>query len=323
MKMRIAGWAAGLAVALLGGAVSAQGFPDRPITLVVPFAAGASADGIGRILAQELSGSLGQPVIVRNQPGAGGAVGLMAVAHSQPDGYTLGLGATGAIAINPHVPNAAPLKPNKDLAPVAKLADVPLVIVAGKRTGYKNLKDMLDQARAHPQDPVAFATPGQYTAQHLSGELLARMAGIRMNAVPYRGSGPAVTDLLGGQIGVAAVDLTSAYPHIKTGDLIALGTTGAHRTAVAPELPTIAEGGVAGYDAPAWMGLFAPAKIPAAVSAKISAAVKSALAKPEVRKRLINLAAEPDYMDPQDFSRFIAKESSRWEQLVKSINQKG
>ncbi|MBV6304634.1 tripartite tricarboxylate transporter substrate binding protein [Candidimonas humi] len=322
MNMRIGAWAAGLAMAWAGAAVAAQGFPDRPITLVVPFAAGASADGIGRVLAQELSTSLGQPVIVRNQPGGGGAVGLMAVAHSQPDGYTLGLGATGAIAINPHIPNAAPLKPNKDLAPVAKLADVPLVIVAGKRTGYKNLKDMLDKARAHPQDPIIFGTPGQYTAQHLSGELLARMAGIRMNAVPYRGSGPAVTDLLGGQIGVAVVDLTSAYPHIKTGDLVALGTTGARRSAVAPELPTIAEGGVAGYDAPAWMGLFAPAGIPPAAADKVSAAVKAALAQPEVRKRLINLAAEPDYMGPQDFSRFIARESNRWEQLLKSINQR-
>ena len=167
-----------------------------------------------------------------------------------------------------------------------------------------------------------FGTPGQYTAQHLSGELLARMAGIRMNAVPYRGSGPAVTDLLGGQIGVAVVDLTSAYPHIKTGDLVALGTTGARRSAVAPELPTIAEGGVAGYDAPAWMGLFAPAGIPPAVADKVSAAVKSALAQPDVRKRLINLAAEPDYMGPQDFSHFIARESNRWEQLLKSINQR-
>lgn len=310
----------GLMAFAIAQTVCAQTYPAKPITLIVPFAPGASADGIARLLSKELSTTLGQPVIVENKPGAGGTVGLLSVAHAKPDGYTLGMGATGAIAVNPHLPDPSTLKPQTDLAAVAKLANIPLVLIAGKAAGYSTLKDMLEKARAHPKDTVIYGTPGQYTSQHLSVELMARMAGIKMSAVPYRGSGPAVTDVLGGQIGVAMVDLTSAYPHIKSGALIALGVTSAKRSKVAPDLPTIAEAGVPGYDAPAWMGLFAPAGVQPEIINKISNAVKIALAKPEVQQKMIFLAADPSYENAEDFSKFTQAESKKWGHLLQSIS---
>ncbi|MBO1114039.1 Bug family tripartite tricarboxylate transporter substrate binding protein [Bordetella petrii] len=312
--------ALGLASLLGAHAAGAQPYPSKPITLIVPFAAGASADGIARVLAKDMSASLGQPVVVENKPGGGGAVGLMMVSHTKPDGYTLGMGATGAIAVNPHRPGASPLKPEQDLTPVAKLANIPLVMIAGKSTGYASLKDLIQKAKQHPAEPLIYGTPGQYTAQHLSGELVGEMAGIKMSAVPYRGSGPAVSDVLGGQIGLAVVDLTSAYPHVKAGALVALGVTSAQRTKVAPDLPTLAESGLPGYDAPAWMGLFGPAQLPPDIAGKIADAVRDALAKPAVQQQVIGLAAEPDYADAAQFAAFTHAESERWGKLLQSIS---
>ncbi|MBB3639571.1 tripartite tricarboxylate transporter substrate binding protein [Variovorax atrisoli] len=297
---------------------SAQQFPSKPITLVVPFAPGASADAIARVVGKEMSQLLGQPVVVDNKPGAGGALGLMAVARASADGYTIGLGATGAIAVNSHLPDAPPLKPQSDLSPLGKMADIPLVVVASGSAGYGNLQAFLADAKAKP-GKISYATPGQYTSQHLSGELLAKMGNVSISAVPYRGSGPAVTDLLGGVVPVAVVDLTSAYPHIKAGKLVALGVTSAERSKVAPELPTIAEAGVKGYAAPAWMGLFVAAKTPADVKAKLSGALQKALSNQEVRHQISNLAAEPAYMDPQDFGQFIAGESRKWGDLISQM----
>jgi tripartite-type tricarboxylate transporter receptor subunit TctC len=296
----------------------AQTFPGKPLTLIVPFAPGASADGIARIVARELSQALGQPVVVDNKPGAGGALGLIALAKAPADGYTIGMGATGAIAINPHLPDAPPLKPERDLVAVAKVADIPLVVVAGASAGHSSLKAFLNQARATPGG-LSYATPGQYTAQHLSGELLASMAKVPMTAVAYRGSAPAVSDLLGGQVPAAVVDLTSAYPHIKAGKLTALGVTSASRSKIAPEIPTIAEEGVPGYAAPAWMGLFAPAKTPPAVTARLSNELKTIMAKPEVQAQLTGLAAEPVFMDGKVFGEFIADESKKWAAVAAKI----
>jgi tripartite-type tricarboxylate transporter receptor subunit TctC len=305
-----------LALAVFTGASAwAQGFPAKPVTLIVPFASGASADGLARIVARELSQALGQPVVVDNKPGAGGALGLIAVTKAPADGYTIGVGATGAIAINPHLPDAPPLRPEKDLVPVAKIADIPLVLVTSANSGHGNLKAFLNQSRAKPGG-LSYGTPGQYTAQHLSGELLASMTKVPLTAVAYRGSAPAVTDLLGGQVPAAVVDLTSAYPHVKAGKLVALGVTSASRSRVAPEIPTIAEEGVPGYAAPPWMGLFAPARTPNAVTTRLSDALKAIMAKPEVQSQLVGLAAEPVYMDGKGFGEFIAAESKKWATVV-------
>jgi tripartite-type tricarboxylate transporter receptor subunit TctC len=308
----------GLVLAAAATAASAQAFPNRQITLIVPFAPGASADGIARIVGRELSAALKQPVVVENKPGAGGALGLVAVSKSAPDGYTIGLGATGAIAINPHLPDAPPLKPQTDLVPVGKLADIPLVLITSSSSGHGNLKAFLNKSRA-TKGGLTFGTAGQYTAQHLSGELLAMMSGTPLQAVPYRGSAPAVTDVLGGQVPAAVVDLTSAYPHIKAGKLTAFGVTSATRSRIAPEIPTIAEEGVTGYSAPAWMGLFAPARTPVEVRARLTQALQAILAKPEVQAQIVGLAAEPSFLDAKGFGRFIDVESRKWASVIAKL----
>jgi tripartite-type tricarboxylate transporter receptor subunit TctC len=311
-----------LALSAFADQAQAQAFPSRPITLVVPFAPGASADGIARIVGRELSLALGQAVVVDNTPGGGGATGLILVSKAAPDGYTIGMGATGAIAVNPHLPDAAPLNPQQQLTPIAKVADIPLVFVAGAKAGYANLPTFLDKAKggdASTGTGISSGTTGQYTAQHLAGELLASMSKVKMVAVPYRGSGPAVTDLLGGQLPVAVVDLTSAYPHVKSGALVALGVTSPTRSTVAPEIPTLAEGGVPGYSATAWMGIFAPAKVPPAIVDKLTSAIRSVLAKPEVQSQIVSLAAEPKYLAPAEFGRFIQGETNKWGRVISSI----
>lgn len=310
---------AGIALAASAcGALAQSVFPSKPITLVVPFAAGASADLIARTVGRELSTELGQTVVVDNKPGAGGALGLLAVARAPADGYTMGLGATGAIAVGPHLPDAPPLNPQRDLVPLGKLADIPLVLVTSASGQLRDMKSFLNAARQAP-DGLSYGQSGQYTSQHLAGELLANMAQVRLTAVPYKGSGPAVTDLLGGNIPAAVVDLTSAYPHIKAGKLVALGVTSAKPTKVAPEIPAIAQEGIAGYAAPAWMGLFLPAKTPPEVRAKLSAAMHKVMQLPAVEAQITRLAAEPAYMDGAAFETFIAQESKKWAEVVKRI----
>lgn len=309
-----------VAALVLASAASAQSYPAKPITLIVPFAPGASADGIARIVGRELAQLLGQPVVVENKAGAGGALGLMAVAKSAADGYTIGLGATGAIAVNPHLPDAPPLQPQQDLMPLAKLADIPLVFVTSSSSGYGNLQAFLKAARNTPGG-LSYGTAGQYTSQHLSGELLSNLAGVPLVPIPYRGSGPAVTDLLGGMVPAAMVDLTSVYPHVKAGKLVALGLTSAKRSKVAPELPTLAEEGIAGYAAPAWMGLFLPAKTPVEVRNRLSGALQKVMANPTVQSQIQGLAAEPAYLEPQAFGEFIASETKKWGSVIARIQQ--
>jgi len=303
----------------LAGHAGAETYPSKPITLVVPFAPGASADGMARLIGKELSQSLGQAVVVENKAGAGGALGLIAVSKSTPDGYTIGLGATGAIAVNPHLPDAPPLNPQKDLQPLIKLADIPLVFVASTASGFGNVQAVIREARKNPAG-VSCANSGQYTSQHLAAELLASLSQSRLVAVPYRGSGPAVTDVLGGNVPTAMVDLTSAYPHIKSGKLVALGLTSAVRSKVAPEIPTLAEEGVSGYAAPGWMGLFLPAKVPQEVSARLTSALAAIMAQPNVQAQITAMAAEPAYLDGPRFGQFIADESKKWSGVIARLS---
>lgn len=305
-----------LMLGLSGTLAGAQTFPDKPLTLVVPFAPGASADGIARIVARELGAALGQQVIVDNKPGGGGATGLLAVAKSAPDGYTIGLGATGAIAVNPHLPDASPLNPEKQLDPLGKLADIPLVVATHAKSGLDTLQGAIDKART---SEVTCGNSGNYTSQHLAAELLANMAKVKLTSVPYRGSAPAVTDLLGGQIALAVVDLTSAYPHVKSGALKALGVTSATRSKVAPEIPTVAEAGVPGYAATGWMGLFLPKGVPAAAATRLSQELAKVLAKPDVQAQILALSAEPAHLDAPQFGAFISGESRKWAQVIGAL----
>lgn len=296
----------------------AQTYPDRAITLVVPFAPGASADALARMLAVELSASLGKSVVVENRPGAGGATGLIAVSKAPPDGYLLGMGATGAIVINPHIPDSPPLDPIKQLSPIAKLADIPLIMVAGPQSGLKNVRQVMDAARVKP-DALSYGSTGNNTAQHLSGELFNQLAKTTMVHVPYRGSAPAVNDVLAGITPLAVVDLTAAYPHIKAGTLNAIGVTSPTRSVAAPEIPVLAEGGLPGYAATAWMGLFAPPGLPSSVAARLNRDVQAILARPDIQARVLALGAEPAYLNESAFRNFIAAESQKWKALTATI----
>ena len=302
------------ALAMAGGA-SAQGWPEKPVTLIVPFAPGASSDGLARIVATELSTALGKPVVVENKPGGGGATGLILVSKAAPDGYTIGMGATGALVINPHVPDAPPLDPLKQLTPLSRLADIPLVLVASKRSGFTTVRQVIDAA-AQKDDAVAYGSTGNNTAQHLSGEMFAQQSKVKMVHVPYRGSAPAVNDLLAGSTPVAFVDLTSAYQHVKAGTLTAIGVTSSARSVAAPEIPTIAEGGLPGYAASAWMGILAPVGVPPAVLARLDKEIAAIVARPDIRARMLALGAEPAYLDGPSFARFISTESQKWKGLV-------
>ncbi|MFD4838754.1 Bug family tripartite tricarboxylate transporter substrate binding protein [Achromobacter sp. NPDC058515] len=295
----------------------AQTYPDKPITLIAPFAPGASADGVARVVARELSQALGKPVVVENRAGAGGTTGLIALAHAAPDGYTLAIGATGAISVNQHLPDAAPLDPKKQLAPIARLADIPLVLVASQKSGLKTLGDV---GPASVKDKgISYGTSGQFTSHHLAGVLYGSMINATMVAVPYRGSAPALTDVMAGQIPLAIVDLTSAIGAIKGGKVTPLAVTSAKRAAAAPEVPTIAESGHAGYEAGGWLGLFAPAGTPPAVVETLSARVKSILASPKVVGEFGTLAVEPAYLNTADFSTYIDRETAKWGAVVKQV----
>lgn len=294
----------------------AQTFPDKPILLIVPFAPGASADGIARIVGRELSTRLGQQVIVENRPGAGGATGLIAAAKSAPNGYTISMGATGAIVVNPHLPDAPPLEPQKQLLPLAKIADIPLVLIARSNSEFLTLKNVIDKAKS---TDLPTGHTGVYSAQHLSTELLAAMTKSKLPPVAYKGSAPAVTDVLGGQTPLAMVDLTSAAAHMKAGTIRALAVTSPARTRLAPDVPTMVEAGVPGYSATAWMGVFGPAGLPPPVLERFTKELRAIAAATEVQSQILSLSAEPAFLDSAQFTTFIAGESEKWGKIVASI----
>ena len=282
------------ALLLVSGSALAQ-TSQKSIQILVPFAPGASSDGISRIIANELGPRLSRQIVVENKPGAGGTLGLMTLAKAAPDGDTLGVGATGALVISPHLAGALPFDPLRGLTPIAKLIDVPLVIVANPAVGPKSIKEMIERSKTTPGG-ITFGSTGTNSGQHLTMELLKKVTGANLVHVAYRGSAPAVTDLVGGQIPLAVVDLTSAHPHIKAGTLIALGVPHERRTAMAPEIPTVAEAGVAGFGRiGGFIGMFAPAGTPAPVVKRVSQEVGSILAVPQVQDRVRLLSVEPAY----------------------------
>jgi tripartite-type tricarboxylate transporter receptor subunit TctC len=306
------------ALVLVSGAALAQ-TSQKSIQIMVPFAPGASSDGISRIIANELGPRLNRQIVVENKPGAGGTLGLMTLAKAPPDGDTLGVGATGALVISPHLPGAPPFDPLRELVPIAKLIDVPLVIVANPTVGPKSIKEMIERSKATPGG-ITFGSTGTNSGQHLTMELLKKVTGANLVHVAYRGSAPAVTDLVGGQIPLAVVDLTSAHPHIKAGTLIALGVPHERRTAMAPEIPTVAEAGVAGFGRiGGFIGMFAPAGTPAPLVKRVSQEVGSILAVAQVQDRVRLLSVEPAYSDDVAFARMLAEESARWKELLQAM----
>ncbi len=292
-------------------------FPSRPLSIIVPFAAGGATDILARIVGQALSTEIGQSVIIENRPGAGGNIGGQLAAKANPDGHTLFMGAVGTHAINPSLYKKMPYDPIKDLAPLTRVANVPNLLVANPQQPFKTVQELIAYAKANP-GKVNFGSSGNGTSIHLSGEMFSHMAKADIVHVPYKGSAPAMNDLLGNQIAIMFDNMPSALQYVRAGKLNALGVTSAKRSPELPNVPTIAEAGVPGYEASSWFGLFVPAATPAPVQAKLHAALVKVLAQPDVKKRMADQGAEVVSEKPEQFAAFIQAESRKWGQVVRA-----
>jgi tripartite-type tricarboxylate transporter receptor subunit TctC len=311
-----------LAACLLTGANSAQAqdtYPSRPITIVVPFAAGGGVDVVARLLAEKLRTSLGQQVIVDNKAGASGMLGALAVVRAAADGYTLLLGSAGETAINPFVyKTRMQYAPAKDLAPITAVVRVPNVLVAATGAPFKTVEQLVLHAKKNP-GKLSYASSGIGNPQHLNGELLEEMAGIFMVHVPYRGASAQLVDVAAGTVDMTFVSMTAAAPFIRDGRVKTIAVTSARRASFAPDLATIGETkATAGYRLENWFGLFAPAATPPAVVARINGAVVQALQAPDLAKRLQEQGGEPAPMTPKEFGEFIKVESAQYARIVEN-----
>ena len=308
--------AAAAACALLPGLATAQAFPSKPITIIVPFAAGGTTDILARIIAQGMGAELGQSVVVDNRAGAGGNIGGQVAARAPADGYTLFMGTVGTHAINAALYKKMPFDPIKDFAPLTRVANVPNLLVANPAQPFKTVPELIAYAKANP-GKINFGSSGSGSSIHLSGELFKSMAKVDMQHVPYKGSAPAVTDLLGNQIAIMFDNMPSAIQHVRSGKLRAIAVTTAKRSPELPDVPTIAEAGVPGYEATSWFGMFAPAATPAPVVAQLNATIVKVLAMPDIKKKLAEQGAEAAGETPAQFADFIQKESVKWGRVVK------
>lgn len=307
--------AAGSLVAL---PASAQGsFPSKPITIVVPFSAGGTTDILARVVGEALKDELGQPVVIDNRAGAGGNIGGALAAKAPADGYTLFMGTVGTHAINAALYKKMPFDHVADFAPLTRVAMVPNLLVAHPSRPYKNVKELIAHAKSNP-GKVTFGSSGNGSSIHLSGELFKTMTKVDMIHVPYKGSAPAVTDLIGGQIDIMFDNMPSAIQHVRSGRLKPIAVTTAKRSPELPDVPTIAEAGVPGYEATSWFGMFAPAKTPAPIVAQLNAALVKVLGNPDVKKKLAEQGAEPYAEKPEQFAEFIKQETAKWGRVVKA-----
>jgi len=291
-------------------------YPAKPIRLVVTFPPGGSADITARALAAKMSERLEQSVLVDNRPGAGGNIGLDIVAKAAPDGYTIGVGAAGALAVNVSLYPKMPFDPQKDFAPVGMVAMIPFVLVANPSAAAASLSGMMAAAKARPGS-LSIGHGGNGTAMHLSAELLKQMTGMDATLIPYKGSGPATTDAAAGQVEYAISDIPASIAFIKSGRLKALGVTSARRSVALPEVPTFAESGVPGYESIGWFGIVAPAGTPATVLDRLNAELQAALNDPETRRRIIASGAEPMPGSSSEFRATIESEIGKWAKVIK------
>ena len=316
LAKRLAG--AAVLAGLLGlgaGPAQAQDYPTKPVRFVVPFAPGGTTDVLARLLGEKLSASLGQQFVIDNQAGAGGNIGTAQVAKAEPDGYTILMGTVGTHAINQSIYPRLPFDPIKDFAPVTLVATVPNVLVVNPEVPVHSVAELIELAKAKPGE-LNFASSGNGSSIHLSGELFKSMTGVDMVHVPYKGSGPAVVDLLGGQVEMMFDNLPSSAPHIKAGKLRPLGVTSKERSPTLPDVPTIAEAGVPGYEALSWFGVLVPAGTPDAVVTRLQQEIAKILADPAMRERFAELGAVPAGDTPAEFAAFIGSETAKWADVV-------
>lgn len=294
-------------------------YPEKPVRWIVPFPPGGAMDSIARSVGEHLQKRFNQPVVIENKPGAGGNLGVDAVAKAPADGYTMVITSIG-MATNRHPYSKLSYDPIKDFAPVSQLAVVPnMLVVNPTRIKAQNLAELLAQAKAQP-GKFTYASAGNGTSIHLAGELFASMTGVDILHVPYRGSGPAVTDLIGGQVDMMFDSISSARPHVQSGKLKALGVTTARRSNAMPDVPTIAEAGVKGYELVPWFGVFMPVGTPKDVIATMNRALTEAMQNTEVKARFFVLGAEPIGSTPEAFAAVLAAESAKWAQIIRERN---
>ena len=314
-------WALCALFACIATVASAQSYPNRTIRLVVPFPAAGTTDILARAAAQKLTEAFGQSVVVDNRPGAAGNIGADLVAKSAPDGYTLLMGTVGTHAINPSLYSKMPYDHVKDFVPVVLVAGVPNVLVVNPALPVNSVADLIKLAKDKPGQ-INFASSGSGTSIHLSGELFKTMAGVDITHVPYKGSSPALVDLIGGQVQIMFDNLPSALPQIKAGKLRAIAVTSLKRAPVLPDVPTISESGLPGFEASSWFGVLAPAGTPAPIVARINAEVNKWLQSADARERLLSQGAEAAGGTPEQFAHHIRAESEKWAKVVKASGAK-
>jgi tripartite-type tricarboxylate transporter receptor subunit TctC len=295
----------------------AQEYPSRPIRLVVPYAPGGGADSVARIVARRVSENIGQPIVIDNRSGAGSILGTDIVAKAEPDGYTLLLGQSGPISINPAVYKTLPYDPVKDFAPVTMTTAYPYILVVNAKLPVQSLQEFVALGKAKPGS-MNYGSTGIGAANHLVAELFNSKAGLKMAHIPYRGTALAVTDLIGGQLSMVFGDPISVLPHMQSGTLRALAVTSPERSPVAPQVPTVAESGYPGFDAIAWHGILAPAKTPPAIIKKLNAEIVKALQDPETKALLVNQAMQTVGNTPEEFAAFIQKDIATWKAVAKA-----
>ena len=296
-------------------AANAQSFPSKPIKMVVPFPAGGTVDFFARVVSTKLSESLGQPVLVENRAGAGGNIAVEAVAKSAPDGYTLLMGSE-IVAINTSLYSRLSYDPIKDLAPITLVGTVPNILIVNPALPANSVKELIALAAKSP-GKISFASTGQGTSSHLSSELFKLMANVDITHIPYKGGPPAVADLIGGQVNMMFINMPTGIGHVKSGKARILAVSSLRRVSQLPEVPTVDQAGLKGYDTQAWSGLYAPAGTPPEVIAKLNAEVVKILKMPAVREQLAAQGAEPVGDSPEEFARFMRDEIAKWAKLIK------
>ena len=294
----------------------AQGYPSRPIRLVVPFPPGGSTDILARALGQKLAENLGQPIVIDNRPGAGGSIGADAAAKAAPDGHTLMMGHLGTLAVNPSIYKNLPYDPVKSFTPVSLMAIVPSVLVVNPRVPAASAAELITYARANP-GKLTYGSAGAGSTSHLTTEYFKLSTGTDILHVPYKGIGPMLTDLISGQISMGLNGAPAVMPHVNSGRLRALAVSGLKRLDSLPQIPTLDEAGVKGFDASGWYGIVAPAGTPRSIVTKLNAEIRRITRTPDLRARLDNEGAIPAPGSPEEFAAFIASEIARWGAVLK------
>jgi len=320
MRPLLAAAAALLSLAC-AAAAHAQGWPSKPIKYIVNFAPGGTTDILARMIGPRLAEALGQPVVVENKPGQAGSVGAAELARAAPDGYTIGAGTISSHAINVSLYSKLPYDVFKDFAPITLLASLPNMLVVHPSIPANSVPELIAFLKANP-NKHSFGSAGNGTSQHMSGELFKAMTGVQMQHIPYKGSGPMIPDLLSGTLSLSFENLTTAYPPAKQGKLRALAVTSAKRSFVAPEVPTLAEAGLAGYDISSWQALFAPAGVPRPVIDRLYAETVKALKAPDVAKRLQELGLEPGGITPEEMTAKLRDDIPRLAKIVRDSGAK-